>query len=49
MANIKNKKYVYFHDTSYDTCTAMWNKNKIIIIIIIFQKKEEEEKQFMII
>ena len=26
-ANIKNKKYVYFHDTSDDTCNAMWNKN----------------------
>ena len=26
-ANIKNKKYVYFHDTFDDTCNAMWNKN----------------------
>ena len=26
-ANIKNKKYVYFHDTFDYTCNAMCNKN----------------------
>lgn len=42
MANIKNKKCVYFYDTSDDTCTAKWNKNKIMIIII--QKKKKKRK-----
>lgn len=42
MANIKNKKCVYFYDTSDDTCTAKWNKNKIMTIII--QKKKKKGK-----
>ena len=46
MADVKNKKYVYFHDTFDNTCTAMWNNNNNNNNN---NSKKKKEKEFMII